>query len=273
LDDLVVAMRLAAAHQHVRTFGCSIDPPDHSVQIGQQVLAEYGGRSRRELADALVKALGPQQVRFFGVPEHTRVAFACVAADYMLKRYSIGLDPMPIPGIGHSIDNTRAAGNGFWFETLYEPLLVSAGHNAFAIRGPRLQLKAGAVPFDEQGATPKAKAWAKQITEKLPALAAAVPLYADLQNIADLALLAKLIRQDNLDQRVGWDSDWVMDESAYRVKTVAVPRSTDTLVNYTSGSLAAGGVGLSVQAWVAHSNRQLDRENVLTAVRETAARR
>ena len=254
LDDLVVALRLANSAQP-QWFGCTIDPPANSVEIGKQVMSKYAKAPRRQLAEELAKAMGPQQVRCFGVAADTRLAFVCVAADYKLKRYSIGLDPPPVSGLGNSIDNSRPAGNGFWFEAMYEPLLMARDGNAFEIRGQRLQLKAGAVPFDEAGATDKAKAWAKRFTEKIPQIAAAVSLYADLQNLVDLSLVANLIRQDKLDQRIGLDLSWLNDESAYQVRTVPIPKQTDTLVNYTSGSLAAGGVRIATAPWIAPDRR------------------
>jgi len=170
----------------------------------------------------------------------------------------------PVPGLGNSIDNSRPAGNAFWFETLYEPLLVSPDSTAYAIRGPRLQLKTGHVPFDEKGATPKAQAYAKSFSAKLPLIASNNPIYADLQNIADLSLLANLIRQDKLAQRANLDLTWLLDDSTCHTQSIPVPRSTDTLVNYTNGSLAAGGVSLSVAPYLSPSSRQIDTTNTLT---------
>jgi hypothetical protein len=268
LDDLIVALRMAGQRGGMQAFGCSIDPPADALARSNEVMRQYGSRSRRELADAMARALGPQQVRFFGTPADTRVAMVCVAADYKLKRFSIGLEAVPVPGVGTSIDNSRAAGNAFWFETLYEPMLVAVDGNAFELRGQRLQLKAGALPFDEQGATEKAKAFAKRLTDKMNVLAAEVPLYADLQNITDLAMLAALIKHDKLDTRIQWDLSWVNDTSRWRVATVPAPRTVPTLVHYTGGSLAAGGVGLNVNTWLSAQSRQVDRENVLGAVRQ-----
>ena len=269
LDDLVTALRIAHSQNPPQPFGCSIDPPDHSVQTGQEILKQYANRPRNELADALALALGPQQIRFFGTPPDSRTAFVCAAADYKLKRLSIGLDPPPLPGLGNSIDNSRPAGNAFWFETLYQPLLVSPDSTAYAIRGPRLQLKTGHVPFDEKGATPKAQAYAKLFSAKLPLIAAATPIYADLQNIADLSLLANLIRQDNLAQRANLDLTWLLDDSLYHTQSIPIPRSTDTLVNYTNGSLAAGGVSLSVAPYLSPSSRQIDTTNTLTPLKQS----
>lgn len=252
LDDLITAIRMARADG---PFGCSIDPPDHAVQRSEAVLKEYGNRPRSELAAALIRELGDQRIRLFGAPEDSRLAFVCVAADYQLKRYVLGLDSIPVAGMGNAVDNSRVAGNRFWFEAMYEPILTSPDHNAFELRGQRLQLKAGALPFDEQGATDKAKLFTKQFTEKMPLLAAAVPLVADLQNSADLAVVAKLIQAEKLDQRVGWDTTWLMDPSQFKIKTIPIPRVTATITNFTNGSLAAGGVSLQTRDVVARQEK------------------
>ncbi len=270
LDDLITALR--TAHQRdPQPFGCSIDPPEQSVQRGQEVLRRYGNRSRRELADALASELGPQQIRFFGTPPDSRTALICVAADYKLKRESIGIDPPPIAGLGNSIDNSRVAGNAFWFELCYEPLLVSPDSTAYALRGPRLQLKTGHVPFDDKGATPRAQAYARQFSAKMEQIALRSPLYAELQNIADLALVASLIRHDRLAQKAKVDLGWLLaDDSIYAVETVRVPRFTETLVNYTNGSLAAGGVRLN--AAPALKSRETDEAGVLTPLKAVRSR-
>ncbi|HEY8666650.1 MAG TPA: DUF1598 domain-containing protein [Tepidisphaeraceae bacterium] len=269
LDDLVVALRTAGGAQR-RAFGCSIDPAPDSLEKSTEVMQKFGTRSHRELADAMTRALGPQRVSVFGTQDDTRVAFICVAADYKLKRLCLGLDASPVAGVGNAIDNSRAAASRYWFETSYEPLLASKDDSSFELRGQRLQLKAGAQSFDERGATEKGKAFAKQFTQKLPALAAAVPLFADLQNIADLSIVSALIRHDRLDEKCGWDLAWVKDPKGYPVPTVAAPKTADTLVNFTNGSLAAGGVILSPETVVAPEAREEDKKDTLAAPRHEA---
>ena len=272
LDDVVAALRAVAGRQRGEPFGCSIDPPAHAVDKALAVQREYGSAPRRLFAEKLAAAMGPQQVRFFGVPADTRIALACVAADYQLKRYSLNLDPVPAAGVGHSIDNSRPAGNGFWFEASYEPLLVSEDGNAFELRGPRLMLKAGALPFDERGATETAKEFARRFTEKMPLLCANVPLLGDLANITDLATVAALIRQDRLAERIRWDMSWVLGGS-YRLATLPTPRSTNTLVNFAGGSIAAGGVSLSPERFIGQSQREVDRKGQLAEVKKLATPR
>ncbi len=270
LDDLIAALRRASGPDARKPFGCSIDPPPNAVERAKAVLDRVGSSDRALLAREMAREMGPQQVRLFGTPPDSRLAFICVAADYQLKRYTTVTDPFPLPGIGHPVDNSRPAGNGFWFEMNYDKLLVNADNTAYEVRGPRLQMKVGAIPFDAKGATERAKAWAVQVNKNIPALAAAAPIYADLQNIADLALLASLIQKDKLAQRVSWDMSFLLDASKYTTKTIPTPRTCDTIVNYAAGSLTAGGVSLDPGSSLSDDNRETDEKGALAPIRQRA---
>jgi hypothetical protein len=274
LDDLVVALR-TAADRRGQSFGCRIDPDPKSLEISKAVMEKYARKSRRERMDAMARELGPQKVTVFGTQADTRLAFVCVAADYKLKRFAMGLEPAAsqATGVGHAIDNSRSAANRFWFEASYEPLRVSPGGDAFEFRGKRLKVDAGAMDFDARGATKTATQFAQRFNDKIPALAVAEPLIAELQNVADLSLLATLIRHDRLDKKVGWDSAWVMNDSAgggYPVKKIPSPVTADTLVSAAAGSIAAGGVMMSPAPFVAENARQRDDRNELDAPRRAA---
>jgi hypothetical protein len=268
LDDLVVALRQEGA-----PFGCTIDPAPDSSKRAEEVACKHARSSRKTRLDALKAALGPQTAKVFGTPADTRMALALVAADYRLKRLALGADKAPIAGLGYAVDDSRAAACRLWFEPKYEPLLVSADGNAYELRGPRLQLKAGAYSFDPRGATGAARKYADTFTAKLPQLAQAVPLFAELQNIADLNVVAALIKADQLDRKAGWDTAWLRSrDGGCPVKQVAVPRQADTVVNVTSGSMVAGGVEMSVSRWVAPASRELDNGgHLLTPARIRAA--
>src|SRR4051812_11707230 len=266
LDDLIAALRRANGPDGRKPFGCSIDPPPNAVERAKAVLDRVGSSDRALLAREMAREMGPQQVRLFGAPPDSRLAFICVAADYQLKRYTTVTDPFPLAGIGHPVDNSRPAGNGYWFEVSYDKLLVNADNTAYEIRGPRLQMKVGAIPFDAKGATERAKTWAAQVNKNIPALAAAAPIYADLQNVADLALLAALIQKDKLAQRASWDPNFLLDESKYKTRTIPIPRTCDTIVNYAAGSLTAGGVSLNPGSSVNEDNRERDESGTLKSV-------
>ena len=267
LDDLVVSLRLLANSRtrHVGAFGCSIDPTPQALEKSSEVMRDNASAGRGAKMKAMADALGPQRVSIFGMPgaEDTRLAFVTLAADYRLKRMCLGADPVPVAGVGSAVDNSRAAGNRFWFEAKYEPLLVSQSGDAFELRGQRLMLKAGELQFDEKGATETAKAFAKKFTEKFGALATVVPEYADLQNVADLALVATLIRKDGLDQKAGLDLSWLMSPGGFAVQKVPVAKQAKTLVHYTSGSIVAGGVSLNLGPALEGGSREKDAKGTM----------
>jgi len=272
LDDLVVSLRTAMQRRRMRAFGCSIDPAPDSLEKSGQVMRDYAGASRAERMNAMAAALGPQRVSIFGTAADTRLAFICVAADYRLKRISLGIESAPVLGVGNAIDNSRAAGSRVWFEASYDPLIVSADSNAYALHGQRLQLKAGALSFDPKGATEKATVFARQVTQKMPALTTMVPVFADVQNIADLAVLSALVREDKLAERAQWDLSWILDPAGYSVAIVPVSRTAQTLVAFTSGSICAGGVSLDVDPWIGKPARAADSKDQLTPVRQQGAK-
>lgn len=270
LDDLIVALR-TAQEGGGRLFGCGIYPSPDSLKIADEIEKRMARSSRAERMKALADGLGPQEVRIFGTRSDTRFAFICVAADYELKRFAMGLDRSPVPGVGNGVDHSRSAANKYWFEASYEPLRVSKDQCAYEIRGNRLLVRAGAFDFDPRGATEKATTFANQFTANLPALATAVPLFAELQNVADESLLANLIRRDRLAEKIGWDEAWVMDRQACTVAQTPVPRTAQTLVGYSNGSIVAGGVMLKLDSWLGENSRQPDEQNGLELAQKPLA--
>jgi hypothetical protein len=266
LDDLVTALRCGAGAAQ-QPFGCSIDPRQDSMTRANQVMKDLANSTRAARMNGMKDAIGLQDVRQFGAPADSRTAFVTVAADYKLKRMILGLEAIPVPGVGSPVDNTRAAGNRFWFEVNYAPLLVSPDADAFELRGPRLVLKAGAFSFDPKGATETSKTFAKNFSAKITQLATTVPLYADLQNVVDLSVVAALIRKEQLAQKAGVDLSWVLAAENYKPATFPTPRTAETLVNFTGGSIVAGGVTIDVAAVVADGNREADHKEALKPVK------
>ena len=176
--------------------------------------------TRAERMKALADRLGPQPVKIFGTRDDTRLGYICVAADYEMKRFALGMDRAPIANMGSAMDNSRSAISKFWFAANYQPLLVSKDGNSFEIRGQRLELQCGAFDFDPRGATETAKKWAGLFTKNMPAVATAEPLFAELQNIADEALLGNLLLRDRLAERASWDNAWIYNDATCPVGKV-----------------------------------------------------
>ena len=233
-------------------FGCSLEPPANLQQVWQPTLDRFGRGPRPQLQQEMKKALGPQEVKLYGVPEDSRIALAMVAADYRLKRMCMGLEPTMPVGIGNALGNANAMPR-FWFEPAYDPLLVSADQTAYEFRGPRLKVLLGAQAFDPApaAATNDAqKRFTDSLSAKIPEVAARIDAVADLQNITDCFLLAALIQEDQLDQKAHLDLQWLYSdpEHHYPTATVTTPRTADTIVHINGNVIAQGGVAISIKS-------------------------
>ncbi|MDH3585297.1 MAG: DUF1598 domain-containing protein, partial [Phycisphaerae bacterium] len=264
LDDLVVALRTVGPGGPARGFGCSIDVPAGAQERVNQVVYGRGRPSggRSAVLARLPEAVGPQEVRIFGLPRDTRFAFVCVEADYLMKRQSLGLDPPPVPQVRYQFSR-RQAFNRAWFKASHEPLLVSQDGHAYEIRGQGLSLDTTGAARGTAPASANAVLYAKRFTHFFPQMAKLVPAYADLWNLSDLGLLAALIRQDRLHTKASWDMRWALDASSYPLRPVSVPRTAEALANFQSGTYAVGGVYLSHAAHVAADHRETDTDGDL----------
>jgi hypothetical protein len=70
--------------------------------------------------------------------------------------------------------------------------------------------------------------------------------------------------------KTGWDFAWALDDQQCPVRKIPVPRETATLANFSSGSVAAGGVQLSFRTVVAKDQREADASGTLAQVRTQA---
>lgn len=257
LDDLVTLLRASESNRgarkqnYGRVIGCSIDVPADAMEKSRAVLRDNPKATNAQLADAMRKAIGPQTVRLFGLPTDTTVALSLVAADFTMKRMSLGLEPIPVAGVSNAVEPGKFAASRFWFEPSYEPLAVSEDGLTYEIKGVRLQLKSGVQMFDTHGATDASKAFAAGFSKKFGDLAARVPEFADLQNVSDLTLVLQLLRDDGLTKKAGVDWSWVLDPDNYAVATVPTPKFAETQVAFSSGAVAAGGVSLQFHGVVA----------------------
>ena len=260
LEDLIVALRTVGPGRRARAFGCTLvhDPQAVGrVAALQKSVRTIRAGSQGRLQTALKKAIGPLNAKFFGVPADSRKAFVCVECDYRMKRISLGLDQTRVRGLRSyaSLTGGGSLFNRFWFTADYPPLPVSKDGTIIGIPERGLKLHTSTSTDGVKKTNSAATKFAETFTKKLPDLEQVVPGFADLQNLADLALLAALIDTDRLDRKAGWDLSWVLKSDAYRVAKYPTPRQAETLVNIATRGrrtvTVAGGVQLSVRRFAA----------------------
>lgn len=252
LDDFVTLWRsLDEGSQGV--FRCSIDPRQENLKALREFAA--ASQQRGALRPAEVKnwakqlgtVLGNQDISINGVPATSRVANVIVEADYRMKLIGIGkLEGGPsVPSYfellakhpelaGGSLDALR-----WWMTLNCEEVLYAPDRNAFEIRGTSVKCLSENELLSQSGeriATGKAEPinqlFAENFTSNFDDLARREPIFADLRNVFDLALVASLLHHERLDEIVNWDGGVFAPAGSYRPTAYPVPRECETVVNH-----------------------------------------
>jgi hypothetical protein len=284
LDDLLVALRYVPKSSEV---GCSIDPVKDRLVALNQYLAQNSSAASAAVVQGrfqqMPKVLGMQDVRIFGVPADTRFGRALLAADYRLKRISLGLENPGVKGLRSHLAMLSGGGNSlqrWWFAPLYDGLYRSADNLSFEFTGQRVQLMSqeesattGGDRFAAATTRQSTQAFAKQFTDRYPDLAEQSPLFAELQNLFDWCLVAALIDKEQLATKVGWSMTLLLDEAKLPHETGFVPKQVPSLANskrVSSGTiigLVGGGVMVHPASLVVPKNFLTDPARRLDTLR------
>lgn len=252
LDDLVTVLRTFDENGR-GIFGCSIDPQQENLQK----VVEYVNQSQakgplspagvRSWANKVGQILGPQDITVFGVPSNSRVARVMVEADYRMKLIGIGKLQASenIPDYFELLRKNPELASGqldalrWWMTMQYESVLHSPDLTAFEVRGSGVKclsenqyLASNGERVSTGKAEPVNQQFASNFTQHYQELAGRDPVFADLQGIFDLALVAAVIDHNQLDQRAGWDRGAFSAEGSYRTAAYATPQKTDSVVNH-----------------------------------------
>jgi hypothetical protein len=266
LDDLLVALRTArgAAQQAI---SCSIDPTSEGLQRLQahvNTLRTIGNPV--QTAHGIEEALGPQQVSITGVPPTSHFARVMVAADYRMKRLAMGFEPAPVAGLPSFLSMIGASGRGmsnmlprWWLEPHYEPLLRDPEGLAWELRGARVVAMTEEDFVDATGAkqqtgkaSPAAERWAQQMTARFDELAVAAPIFGQLRNCMEFAIVAALIVKENLAEKAGFSMTLLSGAEELKAEEFFAPREVDTQASLMKKGrnwvITASG-GVTVNSW------------------------
>lgn len=272
LDDLVVILRHASAAKQAR-FGCSIDPLPENIARTQEFLTESakrplppGAAAVKQYAETIRTKVGLQKIDVFGIDPRTRVGRVLVEADYRMKLVGLGLEA-PAGDLQSYFDSLGGKNPGlklvrWWFTLNYDAVQATPDRAAFAIHGQGVQLQsenevlaAQGRRVDTGGADEMNERFAKSFTKNFPALAAKYPIYAELQNVFDLALAASLISSEKLGDKVHWHMSGLCDDSQYHVALGAAPQTVESVVRHRADG--KGSVLVQVSGGVKVDTTQL----------------
>ena len=264
LDDLVVALRTARAAAN-GGITCSIDPTSEGLaRMKQRLPALTASGNPGTVASGIENALGMQRISVHGVPETSHFARVLVAADYRMKRLAMNLDPSPVRGLpsylGMVKPSTRAMiSPRFWLEPEYESLVRDADGLAFELRGSGVKAMteedfiAASGNVQHTGkAGPAAQKWADIMTEKYAELAVADPVFGQLQNCMELAVVSALIVKERLAEKAGHSMPTLLESSNVKPESFPSPKQVESLASVMKKGrkwLIGTSGGVAINSW------------------------
>lgn len=283
LEDFITLWRRLWQHGPGK-FGCSITPKRKNLEQAQAYLTETGKRplkpgQRKRWLDGLRESVGRQTIEVFGLDPQTRAARVIVEADYRMKLVGMGLED-GVPGVTSYLDTIRVRPGEspppmdvlrWWFTLNYGAIRTTRERDAFEIRGPGVKVLSENEMLTERGErihTGRSDAlnqqFATSFTAHFDKLAAKYPIYTDLRNIFDLAIVVGLIRSEGLADRVGWSGEAFRDETVYTITSGPPPKEVETVVNHRvigrkhiiAG--VSGGVSIDARPAVAQESIETD---------------
>lgn len=265
LEDLLVALRSAA--QAAQTpISCSIDPTQEGVARLQQFFngrTQIGPKPAETLA-AIEQALGPQTISLTGVPGDSRFARVLVAADYRMKRLGMNFERSPVAGVSSYLQLVKAADNSnlmprWWLAPHYQPLLKDAEGLGFELRGGSVQVMTEDGFFSQNGvrtttgkSSAAAQKWADAMTEHYAQLAAKLPIFAELENMMDLAIAAAIIEREQLTAKAGHSFPLLLTGTALPTASAPVPKQVPSQASFVKRGknyLISASGGVEINSW------------------------
>ena len=283
LEDLIVALRAYGPSQRKGpVISVSIDPTPEGLRNMQQFLVRLGGNVRPSDAPMIVNGLktnlGLQKVSIRGVSPRTHFAQVLVEADYRMKLIGIGLEN---PGVGivsyvAKANPAAVAQNAlkrWYFVPNYECVRMSEDGLAAELVGDGVKLVGADEVVAADGTRHAAAqedrastAFTKSFTDKYSQLSARVPVYGQMRNCIDLAIVAAHIRQSGIADQADWQMPVFSSEEKYAVETRNSPVQVETAVNaiWKGNRLTTPvGGGVNIQAHLALKSPQPDTDGAL----------
>jgi hypothetical protein len=289
LDDLVVVLRNALSPD--AKFGCAIVPREANLAKTKAFVAESNksplkAGTRETWLRKLRETLGRQDIEVYGIDPSTHAAHILVEADYHMKLVGMGLEDGTL-GVKSYLDTVTLGPDGslppmdvlrWWFTLNYDAVTTTDNRRAFELKGPGVKVLSENEMLTERGerihtgtSDELNSRFAQSFTKHFETLAGKYPVYAELRNIFDLALVAGIVRGEDLAGQTGCHFTHFGPEGAYTPRLDHAPREVDTIVNHRliAGTHIvagiSGGVAVDTKALVAKAAIKTDEYGLLFA--------
>jgi hypothetical protein len=255
LDDLVTVLRTFSP-RGTGYFNCLIVPREEGLRAIKQFVEESQAKGSlsaaavRSWTHQLQQKLGLQDVQINGVPGDSRVAQVIVEADYRMKLIGVGkldggsgipnyFDLLPKTG---DVKSQKMDALRWWLSMKYDAVTHSPDRNVFEIQGSAVLCQSENEMITARGQrvhTGQSEAtnrlFAANFTHNYATLAKRDTVFADLQNVFDLSLVAALLVDQRIPERLGWDLGVFAPEAdggTYRTARYQPPKTVMSVVNH-----------------------------------------
>jgi hypothetical protein len=289
LDDLLVVLRNAFGSDG--RFGCAIKPREANLTATKLFLEKWKNRSvaqgqRQSWLEKLRETVGKQDIEVSGIDPRTRAARILVEADYRMKLVGMGLEDGTLGVVSYLDAVKRTHPHNppamnvlrWWFTLNNESLKATERRDAFELAGQSVRVLSENEMLSETGKrihTGKSdelnSEFARSFTKHFDTLAAKYPVYADLRNIFDLALVAAVLRAEDLPGQADWHMTHFRDSQACPVTMSQAPQEVDSVINHVEIKRSqfvagvSGGVSVDTSMVVRPDAIQTDDYGLLKA--------
>ncbi len=181
-----------------------------------------------------------------------------------MKRLAMALRPSPVKGLPSYLDmskNSRQTANQnprWWMACNYDALSKSEDGLAWKLSGQGVKTLTEQDIVQDDGTVKGAgqqdklaQQWAEKMTDSFAELAKEISVFADLQNLMDLTVVATLINEEKLDDTADIDLSVLKgQEGAVQLTSYTVPKAVDPQCSFVRGRTgwtvtASGGVEIN----------------------------
>ncbi len=251
LNDLVTLLR-ASRDAPNAALTCSIDPRAENLAAAQEYINAQSAQpikpaARKAWLEGIRNQVGLQDVRFRGIDPRTRVAQVLFEADYRMKLVGIGLEES-VPGVVSYLDSVKIAPGQaappmdllrWWFTMNYSAVIAVPDGLAFELRGQGVQVQSENEVLAADGQRQHTgqsgdlnQGFANSFTQHFGELAEKYPIYAELQNVFDLALISALLETQHVPDQVGWHLTCFNNPRQFVIPLAPAPQTVESVVNH-----------------------------------------
>lgn len=265
LEDLIDALQAAGADDRGEGITCSIDPTVEGTRRLQRMLRNSKLQIREADLRVIEKQVGDHLVTVTGVRSNSHFARVMVAADYLMKRIAMELEPSPVAGLPSYMrlltrrsEATQLSSPRWWLAPDYERVEKSTDALAWRFQGRGVQARSEHAYRDSRGElvnsgrpSRSGKLWAEEFTNAYDQLGKQLHVFSQLRGCVDLAVVANLIVNEAMPDRADCPLPTLLDPSKLKGQDYEIPTSVPSQASLVRGQgrvvvSVSGGVDLNM---------------------------